>query len=79
MKKKADKSKEKDSKEDSPKAYKKWKEGDKNRAGNDVASEIKIANAGGSLEGGENKQWHMDQGDFDDQEKRDFENTENKE
>ena len=42
--------------------------------GNDVASEIKIANANGEMEGGDNKQWHMDQGDFDENEKKDFEN-----
>jgi hypothetical protein len=77
MKKKTDKSKKKDPKKESS-GYKKWEDEDKNRAGNDVASEIKIANAGGSLEGGENKQWHMDQGEFDEQEKKDFENNEQK-
>jgi hypothetical protein len=56
------------------KEYERWKDEDKNRMGNDVASEIKIANAGGQLEGGDNKQWHMDQGNFDEQEKKDFEN-----
>jgi hypothetical protein len=78
MRKKSDKSKKKDPKKESSDGYKKWKDEDKNRSGNDVASEIKIANAGGSLEGGENKQWHMDQGQFDEQEKKDFENTEKK-
>lgn len=60
--------------EKSTKEYKKWKEEDKNRMGNDISSEIKIANAEGELEGGDNKQWHMDQGDFNDDEKNDFEN-----
>ena len=61
-------------KKQSSKAFKKWEDEDKNRMGNDVASEIKIANAEGKMEGGDNKQWHMDQGDFDENEKRDFEN-----
>ena len=54
--------------------YEKWKDEDKNRMGNDVSSEIKIANAGGQMEGGDNKQWHMDQGNFEDHEKQSFEN-----
>lgn len=57
------------------KPYEKWKHAAKNNMGNDVTSEIKIANAGGDLEGGDNKQWHMDQGDFDKDEKDDFENS----
>jgi hypothetical protein len=61
-------------KADSSKGYEKWKDEDKNRMGNDVASEIKIANANGQMEGGDNKQWHMDQGDFDQNEKEFFEN-----
>ena len=64
----------KDKKPDSTKAYEKWKDQDKNRMGNDVASEIKIANANGEMQGGDNKQWHMDQRDFDENEKKDFEN-----
>lgn len=60
---------------DQEQGYERWKNRDKNNMGNDVSSEIKIANAGGQLEGGDNKQWHMDQGDFDDEEKDDFENT----
>jgi hypothetical protein len=79
MKKKPKKSSDTDEKKESSDAYKKWKDEEKNRSGNDVASEIKIANAGGALEGGENKQWHMDQGDFDAQEKKDFENKKEKE
>jgi hypothetical protein len=57
------------------KAYEKWKDKDKNNMGNDVTSEVKIANAGGQMEGGDNKQWHMDQGDFDKEEKDFFENS----
>ena len=60
---------------DSLKPLEKWKDKEKSNMGNDVSSEIKIANAGGELEGGDNKQWHMDQGDFDESEKKDFENT----
>jgi hypothetical protein len=78
MKKKSKNPGDKDPGKESDEAYKKWKDEDKNRSGNDVASEIKIANAGGALEGGENKQWHMDQGEFNDQEKKDFENKEDK-
>jgi len=66
-------------KQESSKAFEKWKDEDKNKMGNDVSSEIKIANAGGELEGGDNKQWHMDQGAFDDEEKEDFENNKEKE
>lgn len=78
MKKKSDKPEKKphpDQTEKAAKAYKKWEDEDKNRMGNDISSEIKIANAGGELEGGDNKQWHMDQGDFDENEKKDFENS----
>lgn len=64
---------------DQEKPYEKWKDPAKNNMGNDVTSEIKIANAGGDLEGGDNKQWHMDQGDFDKDEKKDFENSDEKE
>ena len=75
MKKQSKTPTEKNPKKESSDAYKKWRDEDKNRSGNDIASEIKIANAGGSREGGENKQWHMDQGEFDQQEKEDFENN----
>ena len=77
MKNKSDKTsgkEEKKKKKESSKPYEKWKDEDKNRMGNDVASEIKIANAGGQMEGGDNKQWHMDQGNFDENEKQFFEN-----
>lgn len=78
MKNKADKSIEKeeqDKKDDSLHPYKKWKDEKKSNMGNDVSSEIKIANAEGELEGGDNKQWHMDQGNFEEHEKKDFENA----
>ena len=77
MKNKSDKPIDKDEKKkkkESSKPYEKWKDEDKNRMGNDVASEIKIANAGGQMEGVDNKQWHMDQGDFEEHEKQFFEN-----
>lgn len=79
MKNKSDKAKdrsERKTKDESLKEYQKKK--DKDNIGNDVSSEIKIANAGGELEGGDNKQWHMDQGNFDEQEKKDFENPDKK-
>jgi|GEM_PF-5753696 len=52
--------------------------GNKKNIGNDISSEIKIANAEGELEGGDNKQWHMDQGNFEEHEKKDFENSDDK-
>lgn len=79
MKNKSDKAKdrsERKTKDESLKEYQKKK--DKDNIGKDVSSEIKIANAGGELEGGDNKQWHMDQGNFDEQEKKDFENPDKK-
>ena len=39
--------------------YENWKEG--KNMGNDVGSEIKIANSGGKMEGGSDKIWHMDE------------------
>ena len=39
--------------------YENWKEG--KNMGNDVNSEIKIANSGGKMEGGSDKGWHMDE------------------
>ena len=77
MKNKSDKTGNEDKKKkkkDSSKPYEKWKDEGKNRMGNDVSSEIKIANAEGHMEGGDNKQWHMDQGNFEDHEKEFFEN-----
>lgn len=54
--------------------FERWKNPEQNSMGNDVSSEIKIANSQGSMEGGDNKQWHMDQGNFDENEKKEFEN-----
>jgi hypothetical protein len=65
-------------KKENLKPLEKWKDKEKTNMGNDVTSEIKIANAGGELEGGDNKQWHMDQGNFDENEKNDFENCREK-
>jgi hypothetical protein len=67
-----------DTNQSQEKAYEKWKDKDKNNMGNDVTSEIKIADAGGQLEGGDNKQWHMDQGNFNKEEKDFFENSNEK-
>lgn len=41
--------------------YEKWKDPAQNKMGNDVSSEIKIANSGGQLEEGYNKEWHMEE------------------
>lgn len=37
-----------------------WKDSDANRMGNDIASEINIANSHGTLEGGSDNRWHME-------------------
>ncbi|MEP7258135.1 MAG: hypothetical protein ABI687_07105 [Flavitalea sp.] len=39
--------------------FERWKKPEKNTMGNDIASEIKIANSGGEREGGSDKRWHM--------------------
>jgi hypothetical protein len=76
MKSKPIKSKDKQKRKNEPlKAHKEWMDKNKSNMGNDVASEIKIANARGEMEGGDNKQWHMDQGNFDEDEKKSFENA----
>ena len=41
--------------------YEKWKDPEQNNMGNDVSSEIKIANSGGQREEGYNKEWHMEE------------------
>ena len=41
--------------------YEKWKDPGQNKMGNDVSSEIKIANSGGQREEGYNKEWHMEE------------------
>ena len=39
--------------------FKRWQEPERNKMGNDISSEIKIANNKGKSEGGEDKRWHM--------------------
>ena len=41
--------------------YEKWKDPAQNKMGNDVSSEIKIANSGGQREEGYDKEWHMEE------------------
>jgi hypothetical protein len=43
--------------------YQHWKHPDKKNMGNDISSEIKIANSGGEREGGSDKRWHMEDND----------------
>jgi hypothetical protein len=40
--------------------FERWKNESDNNMGNDIASEIKIANSNGHLEGGADKRWHID-------------------
>jgi hypothetical protein len=39
--------------------FRRWKEPAQNKMGNDISSEIKIANSKGKLEGGADKRWHL--------------------
>ena len=39
--------------------FRRWKEPSKNKMGNDISSEIKIADSGGKLEGGKDKRGHL--------------------
>ena len=58
----ADASAEKDNQEEAgKKIYEKWKDPGQNKMGNDVSSEIKIANSGGQREEGYDKEWHMEE------------------
>ena len=41
--------------------FKRWKDATQNKMGNDISSEIKIANSHGKLEGGKDKRWHMEE------------------
>lgn len=41
--------------------FKRWKDPASNNMGNDITSEIKIANSHGKLEGGKDKRWHMEE------------------
>ena len=42
-----------------------WKNPDKNKMGNDISGDVKVANSNGELEGGQDKRWHMDDDDQD--------------
>jgi len=50
----------KEQKESSNRIFEKWKDPE-NNMGNDVTSEIKIANSGGKMEEGSDQRWHMDE------------------
>jgi hypothetical protein len=39
--------------------FKRWEDPAQNKMGNDVSSEIKIANSNGISEGGYDKRWHI--------------------
>jgi hypothetical protein len=39
--------------------FKRWKDPSQNKMGNDISSEIKIANSQGKMEGGTDKRWHL--------------------
>ena len=39
-----------------------WKNPSKNKMGNDISSEVKIANAGDAREGRSDRRWHMNKG-----------------
>jgi hypothetical protein len=41
--------------------FKRWKDPSRNKMGNDISSEIKIANSKGELEGGRDKRWHLEE------------------
>ena len=41
--------------------FKRWKEPSRNKMGNDISSEVKIANSRGKLEGGSDKRWHLEE------------------
>ena len=42
--------------------YERWKDPKSNTMGNDIASELKIANSKGEMEGGSDNRWHMKEG-----------------
>lgn len=39
--------------------FSRWKHPSKNKMGNDISSEVKIADSKGKLEGGKDKRWHL--------------------
>ena len=41
--------------------FSRWKDPSKNKMGNDISSEVKIANSEGKLEGGKDKRWHLEE------------------
>ena len=41
--------------------FRRWKDPEKNKMGNDISSEIKIANSEGKMEGGKDKRWHLNE------------------
>lgn len=41
--------------------FNRWKNPSKNKMGNDISAEIKIANSNGKLEGGKDKRWHLNE------------------
>ena len=41
--------------------FRRWKDPAKNQMGNDISSEIKIANSDGKMEGGKDKRWHLNE------------------
>jgi hypothetical protein len=43
--------------------FTRWQNPSENRMGNDISSELKIANSKGGREGGTDKGWHMDEGE----------------
>ncbi|HUR09842.1 MAG TPA: hypothetical protein VM012_00650 [Flavitalea sp.] len=51
----------KDQEEAAREVYRKWEDPKQNKMGNDISSEIKIANSGGKREGGVDNEWHMDE------------------
>lgn len=42
--------------------FKRWKESSENRMGNDISSEVKIANSNGEREDGDDNRWHINEG-----------------
>lgn len=50
-----------DAKEGKDQFLEHWKDGNHKNMGNDIESEIKIANSQGADEGGKDKRWHMDE------------------
>lgn len=45
--------------------YDRWKSPEKNKMGNDISGDMKIAESNGELEGGQDKRWHLEDDDQD--------------